>query len=80
MEKAEVNVMRECPGCGQQVRFRAVPALRGQVAYVHMHEPHKAPCGRPCAEGRDVSMQQALIGDVHHPHNCECLREGRGYA
>ena len=68
-----------CSGCGQQVNFRVVPTLRGEVTRIHMREPHLAPCGRACAEGRDVSMREALAGRAHHPENCECLKEGRGY-
>lgn len=79
MEKETIE-QRACPGCGQMVAFRVVDALRGEKAYIHAREPHTAPCGRACHEGRDVSMREVLMGTAHHPQNCECLKEGRGYA
>ena len=79
MEKQEKIEKGICPGCGQEVDFRVVPELRGQVVRMHMREPHKAPCGRPCCEGRDVSMREVLMGTAHHPEKCECLKEGKGY-
>lgn len=77
----ETIEMRECPGCGAQVRFRVVDALHGEKVYIHLHEPHKAPdpCGRSCYEGRDIAMQHVLAGVAHHPRECACLKEGRGY-
>jgi hypothetical protein len=79
MGKEETIEKGICPGCGEEVDFRVSPALRGEVVRIHAHEPHKAPCGRPCYEGRDVAMQQTMSGDAHHPRHCECLKEGRGY-
>lgn len=40
---------------------------------------HKAPCGRLCAESKEVTIAEALAGLVHHRNNCECLKAGRGY-
>ena len=41
---------------------------------------HKAPCGRLCAESREVTISDALSGRVHHRNNCECLKAGRGHS
>jgi len=76
----ETIEMGECPGCGTEVRFRVIPGLRGEKVRIHMREPHRAPCGRPCYEGRDISMRKVMLGLAHHPRQCECLKEGRGYA
>lgn len=70
---------RECAGCGELVNHRIIRALRGEHVVIHTREPHKAPCGRACYEGRDVSMRQVMEGNAHHPRRCECVKQGRGY-
>jgi hypothetical protein len=69
-----------CPGCGLEVDFRVIPAPREESVRVHMRGPHKAPCGLPCHEGRDVVMQQVYQKEAHHPRHCDCLKEGKGYS